>query len=35
MIIPARPFVKELKPLKRVKPFYPSAKAAGLYGLFL
>ena len=23
------------KPLKRVKPFYPRAKAPGLYGLFL
>ena len=25
----------ELKPLKRVKPFYPRAQAPGLYGLFL
>ena len=25
----------ELKPLKRMKPLYPKAKALGLYGLFL
>jgi hypothetical protein len=32
---PVRISVVGLKLLKRVKPFYPRAKAPGLYGLFL